>query len=111
MQGDQNNHGDEAEPDRLPANSDHEADRNELAEHNQALQAAHERERLLNERARQAIEAGLVLEALKQEVPLLNERTRQAIEVVTSDAAMAVPASSKTCARFGRPSVTVVFTA
>jgi tetratricopeptide (TPR) repeat protein len=33
-----------------------EGQRNELAERNQALQAAHERERLLNERARQAIE-------------------------------------------------------
>jgi serine/threonine protein kinase len=33
-----------------------EGQRNELAERNQALQTAHERERLLNERARQAIE-------------------------------------------------------
>jgi serine/threonine protein kinase len=33
-----------------------EGQRNELEERNQALQAAHERERLLNERARQAIE-------------------------------------------------------
>jgi eukaryotic-like serine/threonine-protein kinase len=33
-----------------------ESQRNELAERNQALEAAHERERLLNERARQAIE-------------------------------------------------------
>src|SRR5437899_3065533 len=33
-----------------------EGQRNELAEHNRALQAAHEHERLLNERARQAIE-------------------------------------------------------
>ena len=29
LQSDEKNHGDEAEPDRLPANSDHEADRNE----------------------------------------------------------------------------------
>src|SRR6185436_18022761 len=40
--------------------------RKELAERNQALQAAHEHERLLNERARQAIETVLSDTAIEQ---------------------------------------------
>src|SRR6185503_15978537 len=40
--------------------------RKELFERNQALQAAHERERLLNERARQAIETVLSDTAIDQ---------------------------------------------
>ena len=43
-----------------------ERQRNELAERNQALQAAHEHERLLNERARQAIEAVTSETAIEQ---------------------------------------------
>jgi serine/threonine protein kinase len=43
-----------------------ERQRNELAERNQALEAAHERERLLNERARQAIESLTSDTAIKQ---------------------------------------------
>ena len=43
-----------------------ERQRNELAEHNQALQTAHERERLLNERARQAIETVTSEAAIEQ---------------------------------------------
>ena len=43
-----------------------ERQRNELAERNLALQAAHERERLLNERARQAIETVTSETAIEQ---------------------------------------------
>src|SRR5581483_11696709 len=43
-----------------------ERQRNELAERNQALQAAHEHERLLNERARQAIETVTSETAIEQ---------------------------------------------
>ena len=43
-----------------------EGQRNELAERNQALQAAHEHERLLNERARQAIETVTSETAIEQ---------------------------------------------
>jgi len=43
-----------------------ERQRNELAERNRALQAAHEQERLLNERARQAIETVMSETAIEQ---------------------------------------------
>ena len=43
-----------------------ERQRNELAERNRALQAAHEHERLLNERARQAIETVTSETAIEQ---------------------------------------------
>src|SRR5260221_546862 len=55
-----------------------ERQRNEVAGHNQALQAAHERERLLNERARQAIEtvtSEAAIEQLTREPELRLEQT------------------------------------
>jgi serine/threonine protein kinase len=54
-----------------------ERQRNELAERNQALQAAHEHERLLNERARQAIESvtsDTAIEQLSREKELRPEQ-------------------------------------